>query len=499
MSKTTNYTPITVAALQSFAKKMEKETQLKDGCLTARIVGEFSAGKTRLLKELLNEVIPADLFPVSSIERQTKLQLEMTYGEQAELTVIEREADYSEAKVLKKLSKFPHREDKDCQDYQPEKHRLRLSVPEPRFILPEGDGYSEEKVPMRLFLIDTPGWNSGEDDIAESDASDIMAGHHNLGLVYVTDASRLDGKTNQQRLTDFLEVLQDADFLSEAHLVFVVTHCPPQEQVKLRKRAESHVLALWKDLGNEEDKLTLHVLCVDFGQMNKEQHEQFKKDFWQYLLAPLGTQKTPLNPWVSQIHHWPKEWDIRPRLSDIQTRLHKAKQFLERACIEQEFVKGMNMYRLLGLNAAEIQKRIKDVWLRQIGEQSFESISVAFKLHISLPSEHPLADWWKSYLQAKLNELLKPSQDFLIAFEKSLVAVNPQTEDLQKHFTAHLALPYKQALANFDSSFTRLIDTAQLLVNETAPEKAVATLLTLSLLESRYTEHYHYAQQGISV
>jgi hypothetical protein len=86
----------------------------------------------------------------------------------------------------------------------------------------------------------------------------------------------------------------------------------------------------------------------------------------------------------------------------------------------------------------------------------------------------------------------------LIAFEKSLVAVNPQTEDLQKHFTAHLALPYKQALANFDSSFTRLIDTAQLLVNETAPEKAVATLLTLSLLESRYTEHYHYAQRGIS-
>ena len=56
MSKITNYTPITVAALHSFAKKMDKETQLKDGCLTARVVGEFSAGKTRLLKELLKEV-----------------------------------------------------------------------------------------------------------------------------------------------------------------------------------------------------------------------------------------------------------------------------------------------------------------------------------------------------------------------------------------------------------------------------------------------------------
>jgi hypothetical protein len=498
MSKIMNYTPITVAALQSFAKKMDKETQLKDGCLTARVVGEFSAGKTRLLKELLKEVIPADLFPVSSIERQTKLQLEMTYGEQAELTVIEREADYSEAKVLKKLTRFPHREDKDCQNYQPEKHRLRLAVPEPRFILPEGDGFSEEKVPMRLFLIDTPGWNSGEDDIAESDASHIMTGNHNLGLVYVTDASRLDGKTNQQRLTNFLEVLQEAYFLNKTHLVFVVTHCPPQEQVKLRKRAENHVLALWKNLGNEEDALTLHVLCVDFEQMDKVQLEQFRQDFWRYLLAPLGEQKTPLDPWVSQIHHWPKEWDIRPKLCEIQDKLQTAKKLLERACIEKEFVKGMNMYRLLGLTEAEIHKRVKEVWLRQVESQNIERITLSFKVYTSLPSEHPLADWWKNYLQSKINELLKPSQDFFIAFEKALSTIKPQTEDLQQHFAERLALPYKEALACFDSSFTRLVDTAQSLSKEIAPEKAIATLLTLSLLESRYTEHYHLAQQGVS-
>ena len=194
----------------------------------------------------------------------------------------------------------------------------------------------------------------------------------------------------------------------------------------------------------------------------------------------------------------PKEWDIRPKLCEIQDKLQTAKKLLERACIEKEFVKGMNMYRLLGLTEAEIHKRVKEVWLRQVESQNIERITLSFKVYTSLPSEHPLADWWKNYLKLKINELLKPSQDFFIAFEKALSTIKPQTEDLQQHFAERLALPYKEALACFDSSFTRLVDTAQSLSKEIAQEKAIATLLTLSLLESRYTEHYHLAQQGVS-
>ena len=248
MNKVINYPTVIVDAIEKFALKMEQSTQLEDGVLTARVVGEFSAGKTRLLKELLAEKIPEELFPISSIERQTKLQLEISYGEQAELTLIEREHDYSKATVVKKLAHFPLREDIDSNRYSPKKHRLQLSIPEPRFILPTGDGYSDKKVPMRLFLIDTPGWNSGEDDIAEREAGQILTGYHNLGLVYVSDAKRLDGKTNQEHLSDFLEVLQGANFLGKAHLVFVVTHCPVADQSRFQQRTEQYVKTLWRNL-----------------------------------------------------------------------------------------------------------------------------------------------------------------------------------------------------------------------------------------------------------
>lgn len=68
-------------ALRALAERLSRPAAPPDGLLSARVIGEFSAGKTRLLRELLGEVIPPALFPVSSLERQTRLPLEITYGE----------------------------------------------------------------------------------------------------------------------------------------------------------------------------------------------------------------------------------------------------------------------------------------------------------------------------------------------------------------------------------------------------------------------------------
>lgn len=496
MNKAPYYPALIVAAIEKFAQQMQQSTQLEDGVLTARVVGEFSAGKTRLLKELLSSTMPDDLFPVSSIERQTKLQLEISYGEQAELTLIERENDYDAAKVIKKLTRFPLRDDIDSSMYSPEKHRLQLSVPEPHFILPTGDGFSDKKVPMRLFLIDTPGWNSGEDDIAEREASQILTGYHNLGLVYVSDARRLDGKTNKEHLSDFLEVLQGADFLGKAHLVFVVTHCPEADQLRFQQRTAQQVKELWQSLGHDEDELNLHVLCVDFEELNPVQRQQFKAQFWQHLLEPLGDTKPQTDPWTLQIQHWPSEWDIRPKLAASYQALQSAKALLARCVINGEFVKSMNMSRLMGLNETQMRQQVTAKWLKQVEANSLEEIAIVFKFSVMLPKEHPLANWWQQYWHAKMIEILAASQAFLMAFEKALNTLKPQTTDLQQHFSAYLAPLYQQAVDAFDSSFTCLVDTAQALSKETATEKVLATLLTLSLLEGRYTEHYHKAKQG---
>ncbi|MEE4358308.1 MAG: hypothetical protein V2I97_17695, partial [Desulfococcaceae bacterium] len=50
------------------------QPQCKDSEITVRIVGEFSAGKSRLIRELLTgtvppELLPPELLPVSSLKK----------------------------------------------------------------------------------------------------------------------------------------------------------------------------------------------------------------------------------------------------------------------------------------------------------------------------------------------------------------------------------------------------------------------------------------------
>ena len=64
-----------------------------DSVLTTRVVGEFSAGKSRLLRELLQPCTPSHLLPISSREVQTCLLLEVTYNPEPELSLIEKTSD----------------------------------------------------------------------------------------------------------------------------------------------------------------------------------------------------------------------------------------------------------------------------------------------------------------------------------------------------------------------------------------------------------------------
>lgn len=483
-----NNTDRIAISLRNFTSQMEQKMELRDGFLTARVIGEFSAGKTRLLRELLGDVIPPALFPVSSLERQTKLQLEITYGDQAELTLVEREHDYSPPVTLKSFTQFPERDEIDDASFDPTKHRLRLALPVPHFILPNGDGRQEDKVPMRLFLIDTPGWNSGDDDIAEGEAGEIMTGFHNLGLVYVTNALRLDGAGNIARLRDFLKVLQDAEFLEGAHLIMVVTSCLPADQTRLKQRAEQHVMDVWTSLHNSPSSLTLHVLCVDFNGMNKQELQQFRDGFWQCLLAPLGEQAAAIHPWVSQIRHWPAEWDVRLKIKKSQVVLAQASNLLTHACQNDEFLAGMNMYRLIGLDASAMRQKLQDVWLRKFKCNDVTNIDETLD-EISLDSQHPLSTWWQDYWIKNLHTSLAPFREFLKLAEQAINDVTPATVDLQKHMQSKLSTAYQTALASTDSSFIRLVHSAGTLGNVPV-EKALATLLSLSVLQARYEDHY---------
>ena len=477
--------------LQAFAAHMTQVQQVSDGLLTARVIGEFSAGKTRFLRELMGDSIPPALYPVSSLERQTRLPLEITYGPEPELTLVQRANDYEineKTLILQTLTEFPDRE--ATLQHDPLRHRLRLAIPENRLILNHGDGYSDDKSAKRLFLIDMPGWNSGDDLLAEGDASEIMAGFHNLALVYVVSAVRLDGLKNSERLNNFLQAFSEADFVGAPHLIIMMTHCPAAEVNALQAKVKKQVNAMWAELG-ETSPLSMALFSIDFEEASPAALVAFRNEFWQSLLSPLGhpVAVSVPHPWVHALRNWPKHWLLDEPIAKTHALLTQARAVLQAAMQEKNYLAGMNMTKLGGLDKPAIKKRLKETWSRQMRDM----VAVENKpLHECIPSldeKHPLADWWNNYWVPHLQIALRPIAHFLEAVPMALNQVSPATPDLQKYLSQQLDALHHQAVQAVHSSFTQIVDTLQDLPKEIPPEQTLATLLRLSLLQMRYQDH----------
>ncbi|MBB1077311.1 dynamin family protein [Rhodoferax sp. 4810] len=499
MSSPTTNTAIVYRTLRTFSNHMQRTATPPDGLLSARVIGEFSAGKTRLLRELLGDVIPPPLFPVSSLECQTRLPLEITFAPTPALTLIQRANDYDTAAPIKLLTQFPVRE--ELADYDPQHHRLQLTIPDQHLFLPDGDHYEDNNDPKRLLLIDMPGWNSGDDALADSAAIDLMAGYHNLALVFVVNANRLDGSANSERLREFLDTFSTADFVGRPTLIIVITHCPRPDQERLNNRLRERVLTLWQnELDQDAAQLDLQVLPVEFSELTPDELTQFRTTFWAHLLAPLANDATPINPaahpWLAQLNRWPSEWDVRPQLIQAQTVLTAARELLTHARINNDFLPGMNMHRLIGLDAVAIQNKLRTQWLRQLKCQTQQQLTDRLAALTLLPTDHPLTAWWNEYWYANVERVLAQVRAFFQQADVAFQQVQTNTPDLHVHLAKHLHEPYQTALRLLDSSFTALVNTAPALADEPQCSRATATLLNLSLLEARYADYYQQARGG---
>lgn len=471
--------------VQQFGACMSAPVAPPDGVLTVRVIGEFSAGKTRFLRELLGPCIPVALLPISSLERQTKLPLEITYGPEAELLLVERPSDTKPGVPLARYKHFPKRAELSA--FDPMRHRLRLAVPETRLILRQGDGYGEGA--RRLTLIDMPGWNSGDDELAESDAKTLLTGHWNLALGYVCQATRLDGEWNQDRLVEFLEALAEANFIGDrCSLLFIITQCPAEDRSRLEALALGRVQEAWSALGEDPEVLDLLVLGADFSAMSLSELQQFRLSCWHHLLSPLQHEQEPQHPWLPDIRAWSDEWAIRPRLQHTQQVLERAGLMLYRACKGDEFLGRMNMYRLIGLDDTERYAKLQAAWLRQLGANRQHDTQLMPE-GTELPPDHPLHAWWSSYWLPHLHVTLAPARHFFAMADLALRDLPADTQDLQQYLRSRLTGVYAAAMLQMGSGFVRLIDTTRGLVGEAATENVVATLLTLSLLHVSL-EHY---------
>lgn len=498
MSNNKNYTSIISTTLRQFKETYKAERKLTDGVLTARVIGEFSAGKTRILTELLSNLIPENLSPVSSLQPETRLQLEITYGDTAELTLIEKPNDRTQGKVIKKLNTFPSRE--QSLTYDPDIYRLRLSLPCEYFVL-NGDGYSEGNDPKRLFIIDMPGWSSGNDAIADKNANEMFLGEYILSLVYVSNASRVDGIDNAKRLEEFLSAMYYSAFLDVYKLLFVVTHCPDKEKQKFQQRAKELVYKIWtENLHNDAKDLELDVFCVDFATINTSELIKFREDFWQSLLSQLSdemrakSQQKMLN-WLRNIDTKNIDLNINEMVNDSYKLITNAQNLLTNAMQQGEFIFGMNKHRLIGLSLNESKAKIKSTWYRQI-DLSLNNLSqiVDKKLNsnfkINVTEENPLYYYWKNYWNEKLLNIIRPTINFFKEMDNVLNNLSENNiENLNDFIFDKLYNSYEHCLIQYHNNpFIELVNVLYNLISKNNQQnqnsKLVATLFTLSLLES---------------
>jgi hypothetical protein len=109
-----------------------------------------------------------------------------------------------------------------------------------------------------------------------------------------------------------------------------------------------------------------------------------------------------------------------------------------------------------------------------------------------------LSDWWSSYWQHQLERTLEPVQAFFDSAREAIDRLTPDVEDLKDYLLSQLDRPHARALSALDGSFSCLVHTAQDLLDEPATEKRLATLFTLSLLQSRYEDYYAQHEKMIS-
>lgn len=377
-------------------------------------------------------------------------------------------------------------------DLDPFRHRLRLALPEPRLILGQGDGYSDEKTPKRLFLIDTPGWNSGDDELAENLE---LVGEYNLALIYVCKAERLDSQGNREHLQTFMQHLAEAsaDFLQNTRLLFVLTHCPEPEAERFSERAAQGIKTLWSQLEQDEDSLELDIFCIDFSGLPESRLEQFRARFWHSLLQPLGQPPdTHTDPLEAALRHWPTDWHLDVPLQHTHTLLTRARTLLDQAIHNGELIAGMNHHRLLGLDEANQRSRLCKAWYRQL---DCETAEWRDWLLPTLPEGHPLDDWWRNYWQPRIEQVLHPIQQFFQRTDTLIQHLTPeQMQNLQSHLLRTLTEDYKRALDAAESGFMVLIDCLPAIIKR-PPAESITALMILSQLETRYTEYREYLIQ----
>ena len=477
-------TELVKQAIQSFNDKMAEK--IVDEMAVVHIIGAFSAGKSRLVRELLRSHHAVHtLLPISSQERQSALPLEITYG------TVPRLLRMGENDDMAVLSTFPVRDEQRLFDAS--KYHLRLELPEPALLLGDVMLCSAEEGIKRLVVKDMPGWNSGDSFVAENALANGLVGADNISLVYVVRANGVDSQDDLSRLYAIFMAVEagDAFFYNDFHLVAVVTRCDDvSEYEAITSRITERLFQLAEKVGIE-DNFTLTVLCVDFGKEHDTLDQSlFIEKFWKAIFVPIAKEKSLIHAvdLASRLQCWRKDWLIQPKLIHSLALMKTAKQWVNDFKKEDQFVAYMNNTRLLGLSEQERRSKVHNTWIKQVGVW-LSSGEIILKLQ--LDDDHPLAYFWNSYWLKKLSDITEVVDELALIMENSIKKMPLNISDLQDYFREHVESSYCKATDILQSSFYCVAESLEIIKNDEDQAKIVATLLSASLLDAKYSDcHY---------
>lgn len=485
-------TALVKRGIQRFNDNMTQK--IVDELAVVHIIGAFSAGKSRLVREMLRQHQTAlALLPISSQERQTALPLEITYGEVASLQHI----DHDQPENTLTLTRFPTRDEQ--MRFDAATHQLRLEIPEPNLLLGNISLCSAEEGIKRLVLKDMPGWNSGDSFVAEDPLANGLVGADNISLVYVVRANAVDSQDDLSRLQAIFAAVEsgDAFFYNGFHLIVVVTRCDePNDHEAITLRVSERLQQLAVQIGIEDD-FTLTVLCVEFGKEQQAlSHDAFTEAFWQAIFAPIAEQKqaTMAGDWANRIQHWPQEWLIQAKLAKSLALLKRAVTFIDQFNKDGEFVANMNNTRLLGLSENERRQKVHNAWLKQVGQWHplLEAID-----ELKLVSGHPLAVWWDHYWLAQLRANLMAIDLLAQKMAQAIAQLPANVSDLKAYFFTQVNADYRQAIELTNSPFYCLCLAIEPLTHEANHAKVIATLLSASTLDAKYADYYNLLKTNL--
>ena len=107
-------------------------------------------------------------------------------------------------------------------------------------------------------------------------------------------------------------------------------------------------------------------------------------------------------------------------------------------------------------------------------------------------------EWWNQYWLANLSVIYKNFSKYIEAVENTIRTVTPEVDDLQSYLSKNISPEYFNIIGHStNTSFDLVTQVIEQQMYSLSLEKFIATLLKLSVLQSRYQDHYQHQMANL--